>query len=402
MIMKRLKPALLAVCLSCGLAASAFAADAVKTRPFNAMPADFIKGADISTLLEAEQHGAKFYNQNGQQQDAIAILKANGVNTVRLRLWVDPQDASGNTYGGGSNNLENTIALAKRVKAQGLKLLLDFHYSDFWTDPGKQFKPKTWEKMDYPQLKTAIHDYTRDTIARFKKEGVLPDMVQIGNEINGGMLWPEGKSWGQGGGEFDRLAGLLTAAIGGLKENLTDGEQVKVMLHLAEGTKNDTFRWWFDEITRRNVPFDIIGLSMYTYWNGPISALKANMDDISKRYNKDVIVVEAAYGYTLDNCDNAENSFQAKEEKDGGYPGTVQGQYDYIHDLMQAVIDVPDQRGKGIFYWEPTWIAVPGTTWATKAGMKYIHDEWKEGNARENQALFDCQGKVLPSITVFK
>jgi len=402
MIMKRLKPALLAVCLSCGLAASAFAADAVKTRPFNAMPADFIKGADISTLLEAEQHGAKFYNQNGQQQDAIAILKANGVNTVRLRLWVDPQDADGNTYGGGSNNLENTIALAKRVKAQGLKLLLDFHYSDFWTDPGKQFKPKAWEKMDYPQLKTALHDYTRDTIARFKKEGVLPDMVQIGNEINGGMLWPEGKSWGQGGGDFDRLAGLLTAAIGGLKENLTDGEQVKVMLHLAEGTKNDTFRWWFDEITRRNVPFDIIGLSMYTYWNGPISALKANMDDISKRYNKDVIVVEAAYGYTLDNCDNAENSFQAKEEKDGGYPGTVQGQYDYIHDLMQAVIDVPDQRGKGIFYWEPTWIAVPGTTWATKAAMKYIHDEWKEGNARENQALFDCQGKVLPSITVFK
>ncbi|HCT3321814.1 TPA: arabinogalactan endo-beta-1,4-galactanase [Enterobacter cloacae] len=400
--MKRLKPALLAVCLSCGLAASAFAADAVKTRPFNAMPADFIKGADISTLLEAEQHGAKFYNQNGQQQDAIAILKANGVNYVRLRLWVDPQDASGKTYGGGSNNLENTIALAKRVKAQGLKLLLDFHYSDFWTDPGKQFKPKAWEKMDYPQLKTAIHDYTRDTIARFKKEGVLPDMVQIGNEINGGMLWPEGKSWGQGGGEFDRLAGLLNAAISGLKENLTGGEQVKIMLHLAEGTKNDTFRWWFDEIAKRDVPFDIIGLSMYTYWNGPISALKANMDDISKRYNKDVIVVEAAYGYTLDNCDNAENSFQAKEEKDGGYPGTVQGQYDYIHDLMQSIIDVPDHRGKGIFYWEPTWIAVPGTTWATKAGMKYIHDEWKEGNARENQALFDCQGKVLPSITVFK
>ncbi|HDC4350596.1 TPA: arabinogalactan endo-beta-1,4-galactanase [Enterobacter cloacae] len=400
--MKRLKPALLAVCLSCGLAASAFAADAVKTRPFNTMPADFIKGADISTLLEAEQHGAKFYNQNGQQQDAIAILKANGVNYVRLRLWVDPQDASGKTYGGGSNNLENTIALAKRVKALGLKLLLDFHYSDFWTDPGKQFKPKAWEKMDYPQLKTAIHDYTRDTIARFKQEGVLPDMVQIGNEINGGMLWPEGKSWGQGGGEFDRLAGLLNAAIGGLKENLTGGEQVKIMLHLAEGTKNDTFRWWFDEIAKRGVPFDIIGLSMYTYWNGPISALKANMDDISRRYNKDVIVVEAAYGYTLDNCDNAENSFQAKEEKDGGYPGTVQGQYDYIHDLMQSVIDVPDHRGKGIFYWEPTWIAVPGTTWATKAGMKYIHDEWKEGNARENQALFDCQGKVLPSITVFK
>lgn len=400
--MKRFQPALLALCLSCGFAASTFAADALKTRPFNGMPGDFIKGADISTLLEAEQHGATFYNAQNQKQDAIAILKANGVNYVRLRLWVDPQDGQGNTYGGGSNNLENTLALAKRVKAQGIKLLLDFHYSDFWTDPGKQYKPKAWEKMDYPQLKTAIHDYTHDVIARFKKEGVLPDMVQIGNEINGGILWPEGKSWGQNGGEFDRFAGLLNAAIDGLKENLTEGEQVKIMLHLAEGTKNDTFRWWFDEITKRNVPFDIIGLSMYTYWNGPLSALKANMDDISQRYNKDVIVVEAAYGYTLENCDNAENSFQAKEEKDGGYPGTVQGQYDYIHDLMQTVIDVPAQRGKGIFYWEPTWIAVPGTTWATKAGMKYIHDEWKEGNARENQALFDCQGKVLPSMTVFK
>lgn len=396
------KPALLALCLSCGVAASAWSADALVTRPFTAMPGDFIKGADISTLLEAEQHGATFYNHNRQQQDALAILKANGVNYVRLRLWVDPQDAQGNSYGGGGNSLQTTLTLAKRAKAQGMKLLLDFHYSDFWTDPGKQFKPKAWEKMDYPQLKTAIHDYTRDTIARFKKEGVLPDMVQIGNEINGGMLWPEGKSWGQGGGEFDRLAGLLNAAIDGLKENLNNGERVKIMLHLAEGTKNDTFRWWFDEITKRQVPFDIIGLSMYTYWNGPLSALQANMDDISKRYNKEVIVVEAAYGYTLENCDNAENSFQAKEEKDGGYPGTVQGQYDYLHDLMQTVINVPAHRGKGIFYWEPTWIAVPGTTWATRAGMKYIHDEWKEGNARENQALFDCQGHALPSLAVFK
>lgn len=399
--MKRFAPALLAVCLSCSFSASSLAAETLQTKPFNAMPGDFIKGADISTLLDAEKHGARFYNEQNQQQDALAILKANGVNYVRLRLWVDPKDADGKAYGGGDNDLASTLALAKRAKAQGMKLLLDFHYSDFWTDPGKQYKPKAWEKMDYPQLKTVIHDYTRDTIARFKQEGVLPDMVQIGNEINGGILWPEGKSWGQGGGEFDRLAGLLNAAISGLKENLKGGEQVKIMLHLAEGTKNDTFRWWFDEISKRNVPYDVIGLSMYTYWNGPISALKANMDDISKRYNKDVIVVEAAYGYTLENCDNAENSFQAKEEKDGGYPGTVQGQYNYIHDLMQAVIDVPDHRGKGIFYWEPTWIAVPGNTWATKAGMKYIHDEWKEGNARENQALFDCKGKVLPSVKVF-
>jgi len=369
--------------------------------PIGQVPADFVKGADISTLPELEKQGAKFYNANNQLQDPIAILKANGINTIRLRLWVAPYDPSGKAYGGGTNDLNTTLALAKRAKAAGMQLLLDFHYSDFWTDPGKQYKPKAWEKLTFPQLETRIHDYTRDTIARFKAEGVLPEIVQIGNELNGGMLWPEGKSWGQGGGEFDRLAGLLNAAIDGLKENLHHGEQVKIMLHLAEGTRNDTFRWWFDEIDKRHVPYDVIGLSMYTYWNGPISALKANMDDISQRYQKDVMVVEAAYGYTLENCDSAENSFQAKEEKDGGYPATVAGQAAYLHDLMSAVLAVPNHRGKGVVYWEPAWIPASGNTWATPEGMKYIHDEWKQGNARENQALFDCKGKVLPSIQVF-
>lgn len=366
-----------------------------------ATPVDFVKGADISTLPELEKQGGKFYNAANQQQDPIAILKANGINTLRLRLWVDPRDASGKAYGGGTNDLETTLALAKRGKAQGMQLLLDLHYSDFWTDPGKQFKPKAWEKLTFPQLEKQVHDYTRDTLARFKQAGVMPEMVQIGNELNGGMLWPDGKSWGQNGGEFDRLAALLKAGISGVRDNLSDPGQVKIMLHLAEGTKNDMFRWWFDEITKRQVPFDVIGLSMYTYWNGPISALKANMDDISQRYQKDVMVVEAAYAWTLDNYDSAENSFQAKEEKDGGYPATVAGQTAYLRDLMQAIRSVPDHRGKGLVYWEPTWIAVPGNTWSTPEGMKYIHDEWKQGNARENQALFDCQGKVLPSIQVF-
>ena len=396
-----MKPTSLFLALALAWATPLFAAGQPVIAPIGPVPADFVKGADISTLAELEKQGAKFYNDGNQLQDPIAILKANGINTVRLRLWVDPYDGSGHGYGGGTNDLATTLVLAKRAKAAGMHLLLDFHYSDFWTDPGKQFKPKAWEKLSFPQLETRIHDYTRDTIARFKAEGVLPEMVQIGNELNGGMLWPEGKSWGQNGGEFDRLAGLLKAAIGGLRENLSDPGQVKIMLHLAEGTKNDTFRWWFDEITRRQVPFDVIGLSMYTYWNGPISALKANMDDISQRYNKDVMVVEAAYAYTLENCDSAENSFQAKEEKDGGYPASVTGQADYLRDLMKAVLAVPGHRGKGVVYWEPTWIPAAGNTWATPQGMKYIHDEWKQGNARENQALFDCRGKVLPSIKVF-
>lgn len=373
----------------------------IQMKTVTPLPAGFIKGADVSMLHEVEKFGGKFYNSKGQAEDALQILKANGFNYVRLRIWNDPKDAEGHPYGGGNDDLKTTLALAKRAKQLGFKILLDFHYSDFWTDPSRQNKPKAWEKMNYEQLQSAVHDFTAQTIKAYKQAGVLPDMVQIGNEINGGMLWPEGKSWGAGGGEFDRLAGLLKAGIAGVKENVGPKDQVKIMLHLAEGTKNDTFRWWFDEIIKRNVPFDVIGLSFYTYWNGPISALKSNMDDISKRYHKDVIVVEAAYGYTLANCDQAENNFGQKEAHDGGYPATVQGQADFLQDLMQAIASVPDQRGEGLFYWEPIWLPTPGATWATKAGMKYNHDDWKEGNARENQALFDCSGHVLPSIKVF-
>lgn len=380
---------------------AAQAAEQVTIKPVAGIPADFIKGADVSMLAEVEKHGGKYYDEKGVEKDAMLILKENGFNYIRLRLWNDPKDAAGNGYGGGNNDLATTIALAKRAKANGMKFLLDFHYSDFWTDPGRQNKPKAWATMNIEQMTAALHDYTKSTIAEFKKAGVMPDMVQIGNEINGGMLWPEGKSWGQNGGEFDRLAGLLKAGVQGVKENLDAKDDVKIMLHLAEGTKNDTFTWWFDEITKRNVPFDVIGLSFYTYWNGPISALKYNMDDISKRYNKDVIVVEAAYGYTTDNCDNAENNFTAKEAADGGYPASVQGQADFLADLMKSIVEVPDHRGKGIFYWEPAWLPTKGATWATKAGMKYNNDDWKEGNARENQSLFDCQGHVLPSMKVF-
>ena len=204
-------------------------------------------------------------------------------------------------------------------ESPGMKLLLDFHYSDFWTDPGKQFKPKAWEKMDYPQLKTAIHDYTRDTIARFKQAGVLPDMVQIGNEINGGILWPEGKAGGRGG-EFDRLAGLLNSAIDGLKENLRNGEHVKIMLHLAEGTKNDTFRWWFDEIDKRHVPYDVIGLSMYTYWNGPISAPRPIWMTSANAITKTSSSSRRPMPIPQPTAITRENSFRAKEEKDGDIP----------------------------------------------------------------------------------
>lgn len=357
----------------------------------------FIKGADLSTLKEMEAAGFKYYGFDGKEGDAMTLLQGEGFNYIRLRLWNDPYDAQGNTYGGGTNDLTTDLELAKRAKDQGLKFLLDFHYSDFWTDPGKQFKPKAWEKLSFEELNKALYSYTRETIEAFIAAGAKPDMVQVGNELNGGMLWPDGKSWGGDGHEFDRLAELLKSAVKGVKDG--GGADIPIMLHLAEGPKIDTFKWWFDEITKREVPFDIIGMSMYTWWHGTIPELKKSMEFCAERYQKDIIVVEAAYAYTLENNDGVENTFTANEEKVSGYPATVEGQAAYLRDLMEAVSSV--DRGIGVFYWEPAWKSAPGITWSTKAGMDYTNDHWKEGNSRENQALFDDNGKILESVKVF-
>ncbi|MFM2484922.1 glycoside hydrolase family 53 protein [Celerinatantimonas yamalensis] len=376
---------------------SALANEPIKIEPVKT-PAHFIKGADISILADVEKHGGVFYNQKGIKQDPLVILKHNGINYVRIRLWNDPKSASGQPYGGGNNDLTTDLALAKRAHALGLKILLDFHYSDFWTDPGKQFKPKAWANYDFPQLKQIIGQYTQKTVAAFAKAGVTPNMIQIGNEINGGILWPTGKSWGGDGHEFDRLAALLKSAIAGAKAS---APQAKIMLHLAKGADQGMFKWWFGEITKRDVPFDVIGVSFYPYWDGSIKALKANLDQVASTYHKDIVVVETQYGYTTKNCDSAPNSFGEKEAKKSGYPASVQGQADFIHDLLQTVVSVSDHRGKGVFYWAPLWLPVKGSTWATPAGMAYIHDKWQEGNSRENQDLFNCKGHVLPSIKAF-
>ncbi len=364
-----------------------------------ALSEGFIKGADISTLIDMENAGFAYLDENGNKKDCLEILRDNGINYVRIRLWNDPKDANGNYYGAGNNDLATDIKIAKRAKKLGLKILLDFHYSDFWTDPGKQFKPKAWENLSFADLNKALKQYSKDVVKTLKAEGVMPDMIQIGNEVNSGILWPDGKSWGGDGHEFDRLSELLKSAIAGVKEASGD-TQPKLMLHLAKGPDNGAFKWWFDEITKRNVEFDIIGMSMYTWWDGPISALTDNIKWVEDTYHKDVIVVEGSYPYSLVNTDGLPQDIDAEGVKKGGYAATVAGQYQYLKDLME---NIDKAGGKGFFYWEAAWKTAPGITWATKAGMDYIKcgPECKEGNARENQALFDDQGKVLPSIKVF-
>ena len=366
-----------------------------------------VRGVDISMLETVEDAGGTF-QLNGTSQDLLPLLKSQGVNLVRLRLWVDPKSTSNEVYGGGDSDLARVIRLAKRAKAQNMAFMLDLHYSDFWTDPGKQFKPKAWAALSTDELVAQVQSYTQDVVGQLITAGVAPDYVQIGNELNSGMLWPAGKNWAANGetvGGFDVLARLLSAGVTGLRAAETAGgvtTPAKTILHLAEGGNNSKFRWWFDEITKRKVSFDIIGISYYPYWHGTLAALQSNMNDMVSRYSKPVMVVETAYAFTLENGDSLGNNFgQASDATNGGYPATAAGQRSFLKDLKAKIAAVPNGQGLGFVYWEPDWLPVNDATWATDAGISYLNTTGNVGNAWENQALFDFSGDALPALAEF-
>jgi arabinogalactan endo-1,4-beta-galactosidase len=371
------------------------------------LPSDFMMGADVSMLAQLEENGAAFSDEAGRDGDALRILHDHGVNWVRLRLWNQPVIAhafdtpeSGSVVtiqpgesAGGANDLARDIALAQRAKALGMKVLLDFHYSDWWADPGKQFMPQAWEAYTLDQTETAIHDFTRDAIAAMRDAGAQPDMVQIGNELNDGFLWPVGRISGPNGA--DGFARLLSAASAAVREV---DPTIQVMVHLADGHNNALYRSVFSALVERDVDFDVIGFSFYPHWHNfndrtrlPMNDLRYNLNDIAVYFDKPVVVVEAAYGYTLENFDAQRNAFGAPEEAKGGYRATVQGQATFLRDLVDTVNDVYGGRGRGVFYWAPEWIPVAGAGWKTNEG-----DNW------ENLALFDATGQALPSLNVFR
>ncbi len=361
---------------------------------------DFIRGADVSMLGDIERLGGKFYD-GGVQKDALQIMNQHGANYVRLRLWVNPYDSEGNSYGGGSNDFQMTLKLAKRAKAQGMKVLVDFHLSDYWADPGTQSKPKEWANLSYEQLKSTLYHYMKDTMNDFKAQGIIPDMIQVGNETSSGILWDEGRIGGTYT-EFHQLAELLNQAITGVRDAV--GDQTKIVLHLDNGGNNSLYRWWFDGVTGcgYDLDFDIIGLTYYPMWHGTMEDLQYNLNDISARYDKDVMIVETAYAFTLADGDGLGSSFSPDDEKIGGYPASVQGQMDFMSDLESVILNVPNNRGLGFFYWEPEWIPVEGAYWGTEAGKEYIDDNGLLSNPWDNLALFDFDGNALESIDIFQ
>ncbi|CAN5856394.1 hypothetical protein BH11BAC4_BH11BAC4_14570 [soil metagenome] len=285
-------------------------------QPFKGTTVDKMLGADISFLPELENRGMKFYDTDGKQKDAIQILKDHGMNYVRLRIFNDPARDSGYSPKKGFCDLEHTLQMAKRVKAAGMKLLLDFHYSDYWADPQKQYMPAAWRGQSMTQIKQSLYDYTKMVMQSLKKQGTTPDMVQVGNEVNHGIVWPYGNV-----NNLDSLAQLIYAGTMAVK---AVSPSTSIMIHVALGGQNDESKFFLDNMINRGVPFDVIGLSYYPKWHNTLADLEYNLDDLSHRYSKDVIIVE----------------YSALKKE-----------------VNEIAFNIANGRGKGTCIWEPlnTW-----------------------------------------------
>ena len=286
--------------------------------PPTSKPIPRMIGADISWLPQIESgsgpfaRGPRTFREGGQPVDAVALLQRHGFNTIRLRVFVNPENPEGYAPGTGFCGLDSTLSMARRVKAAGMQLLLDFHYSDYWADPQQQNKPLAWSGLDYGVLRDTVRSYTSGVLRALRNQGTLPDMVQIGNEVNHGLLWPEGHI-----GNLDQLAGLLQAGVEGTEAVAPD---IPVMMHIALGGQNDEARFWLDNMIARGVRFDIIGLSYYPRWHGTLEDLSGNLHDLIARYHKPVNVVEYA---------------------------------DFKRSVHEIVFGLPGGMGRGAAIWEP-------------------------------------------------
>lgn len=341
-----------------------------------------VRGADISSLDKSEVMGGVYRYADGTAGDALEIMHSQGLNAIRLRVWVDPAD--------GYHTLERILPMAQRAKDLDMDVLIDFHYSDFWADPGRQDKPAAWADYDLEQLKTAVYDHTAEVCNALVAQGTPPDIVQIGNEINGGMLWPEGSLDVNNGG-FDDLAELLKQGIQAIKEC---SPETKIMLHLAEAGNYDLIEWWFGSAIDKGVDFDIIGLSYYPYWHGSLENLQSSLNKTATLFGKDIIVVEFAYPFTLANDDTHENIILEESQLTAGYPASPEGQQVMTRQIMNIVSQIPNDHGLGVFYWDGTWTAVDGNGWDPT--------DPSAGNAWENQALFNFDGEALPALSEFQ
>ena len=376
-------------------------------KPVDGISDDFYRGMDASAVLALENSGVKYYNFDGKEQDVFMTLAQAGVNYIRLRVWNDPYDENGNGYGGGNNDVATAIALGQRATKYGMKVCIDFHYSDFWADPKKQFVPKAWEGMDIEEKSDALYNFTLESLTQLLDAGVNVGMVQIGNEINNGMS-----------GETDvaNVRKLLTAGSKAVREAAANsGKEILVAVHytnIDDMKKLDTL---LTGLQVKEIDYDIVGLSFYPYWHGTIEDLKNAIIHIRDTYGKKVYVAENAYCYTAEDGDGSANSVEGTDDLAEGYSASVQGQANEVRDVCAAASEA---GAEGVFYWEGTWIPVGpadadnsdlwekyGSGWASSYASGYDPKDagqYYGGCSWDNQAMFDFTGHPLASLKVFK
>jgi len=336
---------------------------------FSACAADFAFGADLSFLKQAED-GGKIFRDGTNALPGLQIFKNHGYNWIRLRIFVEPV----------SNNLPNdlsyTIAEAQAAKKLGYKFLLDFHYANSWADPGKQPTPEAWMNLSHKERVTKVFEYSRDTIAAFRDAEVFPDMVQVGNEVTHGMLWPDGEL----PEHWDNFADYIRAGIKGVNSDCGTNLPPKIMIHIDQGGSIEKTKYFFDNLNRYGIRFDVIGFSYYPWWHGTFMDLRENLAFTANRYHKDIIVVETAYNW---------RPSREAADRVGPFPETPEGQRDYLDELTRIVLQTPDERCIGIFWWEPA---------VARGGLvaRGFFDE--NGNSLPALAVFDEYTRPVPRV----
>lgn len=342
-------------------------------------PAAPLAGADLSSLPRLEAAGA-VYRIDGVARDPLAIFHDAGYRLVRLRLWHSPADSL--------DRLPTVVAFAQRVRAAGFEILLDLHYSDTWADPGRQDPPAAWVGLSEAALADSVRSYTAGVVRAFRGAGVMPERIQLGNEIDNGLLWDQGRVGAEGTrwdtpAQWSRLAALLVAAAAGVRDAAPAGSPPRIVLHVASGGDTAVCRRFFEQMVAARVPFDEIGVSFYPWWHGTLERLAANLADLARRFGKPVMVAETSYPWTLGWADGVHNLMGLESQLHAGYPATPEGQRRFLADLLEVVAGVPDGLGAAVITWEPAWTAVKGST----------------GSPVENLALFDFDGEALPGLT---
>ena len=369
------------------------------------MPEDFILGMDASSVISLEDSGVKFYGFDGSEQDVFKTLAQAGVNTVRLRVWNDPYDENGNGFGGGNCDIDKAVEMGKRATKYGMGVLIDFHLSDFWADPGKQMVPRAWKNMEIEEKTESVYQYVKDCLEKLNTAGVNVRMVQIGNETNGALCGE--KTW------FN-IQYLMQAGSKAVREVFPEA---LVALHFANPEKAGSYAEYAKKLAYYEVDYDVFASSYYPYWHGTLENLSNVLNDIANTYGKKVMVMETSYAYTAEDTD-----FNGNTISDGGgfakpYPFSVQGQANNVRDVIDTVVNGM-KNGIGVVYWEGTWITVGsssweenhalwekyGSGWASSYAAGYDPDDagkYYGGCAVDNQAMFGPDGKPLESLRVF-